>query len=180
MAVRNIQKAIQVKETILKDTPDAKVDVMELDLSSMASIRNFAAKYRSLGLPLHILIYSSIYAYGLSKLANILHANELARLLKEEGVNITANSLHPGFIDTELFRGHNIFSIICNRILRYFIKDLSQGATTTCYLALNPQVKGVTGEFFVDSNLAKPSSRAKDQELAKELWEFSMGLTSSK
>ncbi|KAF5772435.1 putative very-long-chain 3-oxoacyl-CoA reductase [Helianthus annuus] len=257
MAVRNTEKATQVKETILEDIPNAKVDIMELDLSSMASVRDFAAKYQSSGLPLHVLInnagvlspqfklsnekielhfatnhlghflltnllletmkttsyeqntegriinvsseghrfaytgplsdymnnessYSSIYAYGLSKLANILHANELARLLKEEGVNITANSLHPGFINTELFRGHNIFSIICNRILRYFIKDLSQGAATTCYLALNPQVKGVTGEFFVDSNLAKPSSRAKDQELAKELWEFSMGLTSSK
>ncbi|KAJ0480114.1 putative very-long-chain 3-oxoacyl-CoA reductase [Helianthus annuus] len=257
MAVRNTEKATQVKETILEDIPNAKVDIMELDLSSMASVRDFAAKYQSSGLPLHVLInnagvlspqfklsnekielhfatnhlghflltnllletmkttsyeqnsegriinvsseghrfaytgplsdymnnessYSSIYAYGLSKLANILHANELARLLKEEGVNITANSLHPGFIDTELFRGHNIFSVICNRILRYFIKDLSQGAATTCYLALNPQVKGVTGEFFVDSNLAKPSSRAKDQELAKELWEFSMGLTSSK
>ncbi|MFS8003477.1 putative very-long-chain 3-oxoacyl-CoA reductase [Helianthus anomalus] len=255
MAVRNTEKATQVKETILKDIPNAKVDIMELDLSSMASVRDFAAKYQSSGLPIHVLInnagvlspqfklsnekielhfatnhlghflltnllletmkttsyeqntegriinvsseghrfaysgplsdymnnessYSSIYAYGLSKLANILHANELARLLK--GVNITANSLHPGFIDTELFRGHNIFSIICNRILRYFIKELSQGAATTCYLALNPQVKGVTGEFFVDSNLAKPSSRAKDQELAKELWEFSMGLTSSK
>ncbi|KAM0046190.1 putative very-long-chain 3-oxoacyl-CoA reductase [Helianthus debilis subsp. tardiflorus] len=55
---------------------------MELDLSSMASLRNIAAKYQSSGLPLHVLIYSSIYAYGLSKLANILHANELARLLK--------------------------------------------------------------------------------------------------
>ncbi|KAI3822229.1 hypothetical protein L1987_09816 [Smallanthus sonchifolius] len=257
MAVRNTEKGTKVKEMILKETPDAKVDVMELDLSSMASVRDFADKYLSASLPLHVLInnagvlspqfklsnekielhfatnhlghflltnllletmkttsyehktegriiivsseghrftysgtlsdyinnessFSSVYAYGLSKLANILHANELARLLKEEGVNITANSLHPGFIDTELFRGHNIFSVICNRILRYFIKDVSQGAATTCYLALNPKVKGVTGEFFSDSNLAKLSSRAKDQELAKELWEFSLSLTSSK
>ncbi|KAJ0715111.1 putative very-long-chain 3-oxoacyl-CoA reductase [Helianthus annuus] len=56
MAVRNTEKAIQVKETILKDIPDAKVDVMELDLSSMASVRDFAAKYRSSGLPLHVLV----------------------------------------------------------------------------------------------------------------------------
>ncbi|KAI7728074.1 hypothetical protein M8C21_030623 [Ambrosia artemisiifolia] len=257
MAVRNREKAIHVKENILQDTPDAKVDVMELDLSSMASVRDFAAKYHSSGFPLNILVnnagvlspqfklskenielhfatnhlghflltnllletmkttsfeqktegriinvsseghrfaysgplsdytnnessYNSVYAYGLSKLANILHANELARLLKEDGVNITANSLHPGFIDTELFRGHNIFSVICNKILRYFIKDVSQGASTTCYLALNSQVRGITGEFFSDSNLAKPSMRAKDLELAKELWDFSMCFTSLK
>ncbi|KAK1436239.1 hypothetical protein QVD17_02018 [Tagetes erecta] len=257
MAVRNTRRGLEVKETILKSIPDAKVDVLELDLSSMSSVRDFAAKFCSLRLSLHILInnagvlspqfklskeeielhfatnhlghflltnllletmkttsyeqktegriisvsseghrltyngslscyiknessYNSAYAYGLSKLANILHANELARLLKEEGVNVTANSLHPGFIDTELFRGHSIFAVICNKILRYIIKDVSQGAATTCYLALNPKVKGVSGEYFSDCNLAKPSSRAKDQELAKELWELSLGLTSSK
>ncbi|XP_076888992.1 short-chain dehydrogenase TIC 32, chloroplastic-like [Bidens hawaiensis] len=263
MAVRSTEKGLKVKESILKETPDAKVDVMELDLSSMASVRDFVAKYCSSGLPLSILInnagvlsphftlskenielhfatnhlghflltnllletmkttsyeqntegriinvsseghrlsysgtfsdyinnessYNSVYAYGLSKLANILHANQLARLLKvnlipflkRRGANITTNSLHPGFIDTELFRGHNIFSVICNRILSYVIKDVSQGAAS--YLALHPKVKGVTGEFFSNGNLAQASSRAKDEELAKELWELSLGLTSAK
>ncbi|MFS7894071.1 putative very-long-chain 3-oxoacyl-CoA reductase [Helianthus anomalus] len=124
--------------------------------------------------------YNSLYAYGQSKLANILHAKELARRLKDEEVNITANSLHPGFIVTEIFRSYNVFSVICNAVLKYFVKDVSQGAATTCYLALNPKVKGVTSEYFSDSNLAKPTPRGEDQELAKELWEFSSGLTSSK
>ncbi|KAI3823622.1 hypothetical protein L1987_05062 [Smallanthus sonchifolius] len=257
MAVRNIEKGITVRETIITETPNAKVDIMELDLSSLASVRDFAAKYRSSGLPLNILInnagvlspqfklskdeielhfatnhlghflltnllletmkitlyeqntegriinvsstghrfaynpqfseqinhessYNPIYAYGLSKLANILHAKELARLLKEEGVNITANSLHPGFIVTEIFRSYNVFSVICNAILKYFVKDASQGAATTCFLALNPKVKGVTGEYFSDSNLAEPSGRCEDEEIAKKLWEFSLGLTSTK
>ncbi|GKD77253.1 short-chain dehydrogenase TIC 32, chloroplastic-like protein, partial [Tanacetum coccineum] len=48
--------------------------------------------------------YSKYQAYGQSKLANILHANELTRHLKEEGTEITANSLHPGVISTNLFR----------------------------------------------------------------------------
>ncbi|MED6154318.1 Short-chain dehydrogenase TIC 32, chloroplastic, partial [Stylosanthes scabra] len=46
--------------------------------------------------------YNLWKAYGQSKLANILHANELARRLKEEGVDITANSLHPGAIVTHI------------------------------------------------------------------------------
>ncbi|CAH1451400.1 unnamed protein product [Lactuca virosa] len=38
MAVRNIKSGKQVRETILTETPIAKVDVMELDLSSQASV----------------------------------------------------------------------------------------------------------------------------------------------
>ncbi|CAH1451398.1 unnamed protein product [Lactuca virosa] len=258
MAVRNTEICRKVKENILTETPDAKVDIMELDLSSQASVRDFATRYRSSGLPLHILInnagvlapkftlskdkielhfatnhlghflltnllletmkitcheqkiegriinvsseghrfvrkttfsdqinnessYNHIYAYGLSKLANILHAKELSRLLKEEGVDyITTNSLHPGFIITDLFRNYSILSVIFNSVLKYLAKDVSQGAATTCYLALNPKVKGVSGEYFCDSNLVKPSSKAADPELAKELWEFSLTLTASK
>ncbi|KAI5426807.1 aspartate-semialdehyde dehydrogenase-like protein [Lathyrus oleraceus] len=50
--------------------------------------------------------YNNWRAYGQSKLANVLHANQLTKHLKEDGVNITANSLHPGTIVTNLFR-HN-------------------------------------------------------------------------
>ncbi|KAK4755315.1 hypothetical protein SAY87_009072 [Trapa incisa] len=48
--------------------------------------------------------YEDKKAYGQSKLANILHANELSRRLKEEGANITVNSVHPGLIMTDLMR----------------------------------------------------------------------------
>ncbi|KAK9181830.1 hypothetical protein WN944_024970 [Citrus x changshan-huyou] len=48
--------------------------------------------------------YNSFFAYIQSKLANVLHANELARRLKEDGVEITANSLHPGIVLTNIFR----------------------------------------------------------------------------
>jgi WW domain-containing oxidoreductase len=51
-----------------------------------------------------------------------------------------------------------------------------QGAATTCYVALNPQVKGASGEYFSGCNLTKASSMAKDAELAKKLWDFSMNL----
>ena len=56
MAVRNMVSAEAVKETIVKEIPTAKVDAMELDLSSMASVRKFAADYNSSGLPLNILM----------------------------------------------------------------------------------------------------------------------------
>lgn len=49
--------------------------------------------------------YNSFVAYGNSKLANILHAMELSRRLQETGV--TAYSLHPGAVTTELAREYN-------------------------------------------------------------------------
>ncbi|XP_024993665.1 short-chain dehydrogenase TIC 32, chloroplastic-like isoform X1 [Cynara cardunculus var. scolymus] len=254
MAVRNIETGGKVKETILTETPDAKVDVMELDLNSLASVRKFAAEYRSSGLPLNILInnagvmappftlskdkielqfatnhlghflltnllldtmkntsreskkegrivivsseghritykgginfdkindessYSSIYAYGQSKLANVLHANELTRRFKEEKVELTANSLHPGAIATNLLRHHSILEGVVDWVGKYFLKTIPQGAATTCYVALHPQVKGVSGEYFVDSNIGRPSSVSKDSELGKKLRDFSLGM----
>ncbi|KAL6986268.1 Short-chain dehydrogenase TIC 32, chloroplastic [Sarracenia purpurea var. burkii] len=56
MAVRNIDSGIKVKESILKENSNAKVDVMELDLSSMASVRKFASDYKSSGRPLNLLM----------------------------------------------------------------------------------------------------------------------------
>jgi len=52
-----------------------------------------------------------------------------------------------------------------------------QGAATTCYVALNPQVKGISGKYFSDSNVAKTTSQGTDADLAKKLWDFSLNLT---
>ncbi|KAF2614935.1 hypothetical protein F2Q70_00013356 [Brassica cretica] len=124
--------------------------------------------------------YSSISAYGQSKLCNVLHANELARQLKEDGVNITVNSLHPGAIMTSLWRHFNSYLAgAVSALASYFIKTIPQGAATTCYLALSPQVAGVTGEYFRNCNITKPSSFGQDSELAKKVWDFSTKLTDS-
>lgn len=52
-----------------------------------------------------------------------------------------------------------------------------QGAATTCYVALHPQLKGVSGEYFKNSDLGKPTAQANDIDLSKKLWEFSINLT---
>ncbi|VAI00552.1 unnamed protein product [Triticum turgidum subsp. durum] len=70
--------------------------------------------------------YSTIAAYGQSKLANILHANELARRFKEEGVNITANSLHPGAIITNLLRHHSIIDALHRTLGKLVLKNAKQ------------------------------------------------------
>ncbi|KAK6925837.1 Short-chain dehydrogenase/reductase SDR [Dillenia turbinata] len=118
--------------------------------------------------------YHSFASYGQSKLANVLHANVLARRLKEDGVEITANSLHPGSIVTNLSRHLGIVNGLVSKIGRFVLKNVQQGAATTCYVALHPQVKGISGEYFSDCNLAKASSQGQDADLARKLWDFSM------
>jgi WW domain-containing oxidoreductase len=58
MAARNVAAADSVRQAVLADTPAATLDVMELDLSSMASVRKFAADFDAKGLPLNILVYA--------------------------------------------------------------------------------------------------------------------------
>ncbi|PON44180.1 Short-chain dehydrogenase/reductase [Trema orientale] len=47
MAVRNMAGGKDVKEAIVKEIPTAKVDALELDLSSLLSVRKFASDFKS-------------------------------------------------------------------------------------------------------------------------------------
>ncbi|NP_001170354.2 Short-chain dehydrogenase TIC 32, chloroplastic-like [Zea mays] len=257
MAVRNVSAGLKAREAIVAKIPVARIDVLELDLSSIASVRRFASNFDSLNLPLSILInnagvmtrsctrscdglelhfatnhighflltnlllenmkktcrdsgiegrivnltssaHSITYregicfdkihdpsslndfvAYGQSKLANILHSNELSRILKEDGVNISANAVHPGVIMTNLFRNRTIVSALLNSIGRIICRTVEQGAATTCYVAMHPQVRGISGKYFTNCDVANPSSQASDAELAKKLWQFSLQIVSS-
>ncbi|XP_074568262.1 short-chain dehydrogenase TIC 32 B, chloroplastic-like [Curcuma longa] len=124
-------------------------------------------------------IYSDKKAYGQSKLANLLHAHELSRRLKEDGANVTVNSVHPGLILTNLMR-HSLPLMRILKVFSYiFWKNIPQGASTTCYVALHPNVKGVTGKYFYDCNEELPSQSARDEALASKLWSFSEKLVSS-
>ncbi|KAI0509859.1 short-chain dehydrogenase TIC 32, chloroplastic isoform X1 [Dendrobium catenatum] len=123
--------------------------------------------------------YNDKKAYGQSKLANILHANELSRRLQEERANVTVNSVHPGLIMTNLMR-HSVTQMKVLKIFTYmFWKNVQQGAATSCYAALHPSLKGITGKYFLDCNEKEPSNLAKNEKLAKQLWAFSEELVKS-
>ncbi|PIN11207.1 NADP-retinol dehydrogenase [Handroanthus impetiginosus] len=123
--------------------------------------------------------YDDKKAYGQSKLANILHANELSQHLQAEGVNITANSVHPGLIMTNLFKYSGFLMKIVKLVTCMLWKNIPQGAATTCYAALHPSLKGVSGKYFVDCNEFEPSRFARNKILAKELWDFSYKLVNA-
>ena len=115
--------------------------------------------------------YAPWLAYGQSKLANLLFAKELAKRL--QGTGKTANSVHPGVIKTELTRdmpGVRVAFAIANPLV---LKSIAEGAATQCYVATRPELAGVTGEYFADCNIAKPSGLGRDSALATRLWEES-------
>ncbi|XP_026658125.1 short-chain dehydrogenase TIC 32, chloroplastic-like isoform X2 [Phoenix dactylifera] len=122
--------------------------------------------------------YKAFGAYCNSKLANILHANELSRRFQEEGSNVMVNSLHPGAIYTNLPRHLNfkVALTLISILAKPFLKTIPQGAATTCYLGLHPSAANITGKYFADCNVAEPSEKAKDGALGKRLWEFSQEL----
>ena len=110
--------------------------------------------------------FSSIQAYAQSKLANILFTRELARRL--EGTSVTANSVHPGVVATDLWRGLPRFVVAIGRL---FLLTPEQGAEGQVRLATSPEVEGVTGRYFERTSEAEPTAEGSDDAAAKRLWE---------
>ncbi|OWM65427.1 hypothetical protein CDL15_Pgr009017 [Punica granatum] len=122
---------------------------------------------------LHPKTYNATQAYAQSKLANILHAKELARQLQARNARIAVNAVHPGIVKTGIMRAHKGF--ITDSV--YFLaskllKSIPQGASTTCYVALSKQTEGANGKYFVDCNESSCSSLAGDQLEAEHLWKL--------
>ncbi|KAH7285124.1 hypothetical protein KP509_33G014400 [Ceratopteris richardii] len=122
--------------------------------------------------------YSQYKAYGQSKLAVILSANELAKRLSKENANVTINCVHPGVIATNIVR-HSKILALATKLISPFLKSIPQGAATQCFVALHPSVNKVTGKYIADCKVSSPHSIANNPELAERLWEFSLSLTSS-
>jgi retinol dehydrogenase-14 len=118
--------------------------------------------------------YRARTAYGRSKLANILFTRELARRLA--GTGVTANCLHPGFVTTGLGQRDNWLFGAVMRIAMLFAGRPEAGAATIVYLASDPAVAGVSGEYFYDCRAARPSHEARDNDAARRLWEVSARL----
>jgi retinol dehydrogenase 12 len=119
--------------------------------------------------------YDSLKAYGASKLANILFTRELARRLGGKGV--TANSLHPGVVATNIFAHLGPFGRLFGVIARPLLLSAAAGAKTSVYLASSPSVAGVTGKFFDRCRETALEAGAEDAAVARRLWELSERLT---
>ena len=115
--------------------------------------------------------YKNWAAYQQSKLANILFALEVHRRYASQGV--TAYSLHPGGIKTDLYDE-------VSRPIMFFIwlfgsgmKTVAQGAATTVYCAAAPGVEATSGEYFSNCHVTDGVKKLKlPEDESRKLWEW--------
>jgi NAD(P)-dependent dehydrogenase (short-subunit alcohol dehydrogenase family) len=238
LPVRDSLKGDILKDEILEEVPEAKLDFMHCDLASFQSIRDFVNEFKSKYDSLHLLInnagiwetkrnvsedgiemnfavnhlapflltnllldvlkksaparvinvsseahrtgkinfadpelekgYSSFKSYSQSKLANILFTKKLSQILK--GTGVTANCLHPGMVNTNLFEK---MPAIMYNIMKPLMITPQKGAQTSVFLATSDDGGAKSGEYFVKSKPKKPATIALRQDVADKLWEMS-------
>ena len=116
--------------------------------------------------------YSGFDVYKKSKLANVMFTYELAKRI--EGTGITANCLHPGFVSTNFGKNNNFLWRNVIRVAMWLTAiSVKDGAKTSIHLACSDEVKDITGRFFANSQIKKGSSKAKNEEHNRKLWELS-------
>jgi NAD(P)-dependent dehydrogenase (short-subunit alcohol dehydrogenase family) len=134
--------------------------------------------------------YNRREAYGQSKLANLLHARELARRL--DGTDIAVFAVHPGWARSNLV--HSIMpSWIQNVLMKPFSGPLTMmssedAAQTTLHCLLDDEAPRHSGEYFSQKSvlysdkscrkggwpMRSPNKHANDAELARKLYEVSL------
>jgi retinol dehydrogenase 12 len=119
--------------------------------------------------------YEHVRVYSDTKLANMLFTRKLSQDLIGSGV--TVNCLHPGAVSTEIFR-HK--PLIIRFLFKLLMKTPYEGAQTSIYLSVAPELDKVTGKYFQDCKEVTPSNSALDDDLAQKLWDLSEKCVSEK
>lgn len=112
-----------------------------------------------------------MYAYGLSKLCNILFTRELAKRL--EGSGVTANCFHPGFVASRFGSGNGLLSPLIDFGKNFGAISSEKGADTLIWLATSEQGGKDSGGYYIRRKRAIPSAEAQSDSNAKKLWEIS-------
>jgi NAD(P)-dependent dehydrogenase (short-subunit alcohol dehydrogenase family) len=109
--------------------------------------------------------WTGIREYAVSKLANLLFSAELAK--RVQGTSISTYALHPGVVDTEIWRSAPDWVRSLIRLRGFLTPE--EGARTTLHCALHaPQQE--SGLYYADSQPVQPASLGQNLKLAAELW----------
>ena len=112
--------------------------------------------------------YDGARAYRQSKLAQIMHAFDLAEELAGEGV--TATALHPAtFMPTKMVTDAGVTPA----------STVEEGLEATWRLAADPALDGVSGVFFNGTSEARADAQAYDADARRRLRDLSERLVGS-
>ena len=116
--------------------------------------------------------FSGMPEYAVSKLANVLFVQELARRTAPDDLYVVA--LHPGnLIGTDVMRR---VPKPVESLVKRFRPSPEEGARTSVMCATSPEVLPHRGEYYSVLKLKEPSTLATP-ELGAELWQRSEGWT---
>lgn len=260
LACRDQAKANTAASTIRAAHPKAAVDVMSLDLASLASVRAFADAFRAQHQRLDVLCnnagvmalpyrktadgfemqigtnhlghfaltgqlldllratpgarvvnvssgahrvgtirfddlhwtrgYRKWFAYGQSKLANLLFTYELQRRLAAAHVPVISVACHPGYAATNLqtagprMEGSSVMERLSELGNRLFAQSADMGALPTLYAVTAEDVHGGDyigpdgfGEMHGHPHKVESNGRSRDPDTARRLWDLSEQLT---
>jgi len=111
--------------------------------------------------------YSAWKAYCVSKLMNIMFTYRLAEMQDK----VTVNTLHPGFVDTNI--GGNEGSVIKSIVKfgsKLFARTVENGADSSIYLSTSDEVNDVSGKYFFKCRQIKSSKASYDKEQWNQVW----------
>ncbi len=112
--------------------------------------------------------YDGARAYRQSKLAQIMHAFDLAEEL--DGVGVTATALHPAtFMATKMVTDAGVTPR----------STVDEGLEATWRLVADPALEGVTGSFFNGTSEARADAQAYDVDARRRLRELAERLVGS-
>ncbi|XP_022426000.1 retinol dehydrogenase 11 isoform X2 [Neophocaena asiaeorientalis asiaeorientalis] len=92
-----------------------------------------------------------------------------------QGCGVTTYSVHPGTVDSELVRHSSLMRWIW-WLFSFFIKTPQQGAQTSLYCALTEGLEVLSGNHFSDCHVAWVSTQARNETVARRLWDVSCDL----
>lgn len=128
--------------------------------------------------------YDKFAAYGASKTANILHAVELDRRLRDDGVR--AYAVHPGIVATALARHmtRDDFAKLGDLTTRRSAVDVrrdfvmpEEGAATQVWAAVSPDLADAGGVYLADCRVRDDvAPYAVDEQRAARMWALSESL----
>ena len=109
--------------------------------------------------------------YAVSKLCNVLFAQELAR--RTAGTGLTTYALHPGVVASDIWRRvpWPVRPFVTRNML-----SVTEGAQTSLYCATSPEVAEVSGRFY-DKCAERAPNPVATPELGRLLWERSAAWT---
>jgi len=157
---------------LIKKTPDSRI----VNVSSMA---HKIGKLNFEDLNWEKRRYKKNRSYGDSKLANLYFTKELQKRLNKLPSGVIVASAHPGGTATELAR-HSLFY----KTLNLLAQTSKMGALPTLYAAVSPDVQsndyygpGGFQEFKGFPKKVESAKRAKNDDVAKKLWDVSEQMT---